>query len=114
MAREENGTMSVVGRLFVVIGLLLTAVQGASAQTADEIIEKNLTAIGGRAALEKVKSRSTVGTVTLSTPLGDLSGPIEMMNEAPNKSRTAMKLDLSAANLGQVVIDQRFDGQIGY
>jgi zinc protease len=104
--------MRTTGRLLTIVGLLLGLVQAASAQTADEIIEKHLAAIGGRAALEKLKSRSTVGTVTLSTPLGDISGPVEIMNEAPNKTRTAMTLEVPT--IGQIVIDQRFDGQNGY
>ena len=37
--------------------VLLEIASGASAQTADEVIEKTVTAIGGRAALAKVKSR---------------------------------------------------------
>ena len=46
--------------------------------------------------------------------MGDVSGAIETLNEAPNKSRNLMKLDLSSLGIGQVVIDQRFDGQSGY
>ena len=106
--------MRTVAKLLVMIGLLAGWIQSASAQTADELVEKYLTAIGGRTALEKLKSRSTTGTVTLSTPVGDVSGAIETLNEAPNKSRNLMKLDLSSLGIGQVVIDQRFDGQSGY
>lgn len=94
--------------------LLLGWAQGASAQTADEIIEKYLAAIGGRAALGKLKSRVTTGTITLSTPAGELSGPVEILNQEPNKSRTLIKLDLSAVGAGQMVFDQRFDGTSGY
>src|SRR5262245_10723101 len=104
--------MRTIWRLAISVGFLVGIVQFASAQTADEIIEKHLTAIGGRAALEKLKSRSAVGTVTLSTPLGEVSGPIEIMNEAPNKSRTVIRLELPG--FGPLVIDQRFDGQTGY
>jgi hypothetical protein len=106
--------MRTVAKRLIMIGLVVTWIQSASAQTADEIVEKYLTATGGRTALGKLKSRSTSGTVTLSTPVGDVSGAIETLNEAPNKSRSLMKLDLSSLGVGQVVIDQRFDGQSGY
>ncbi len=86
----------------------------ASAQTADEIVEKCLTAVGGRAALAKIKSRSTTGTITLMTPAGEISGPIEILNETPNKVRTLIKVDLTSLGAGQMVFDQRFDGKSGY
>ena len=80
-------------RLFAAI-LVLAAARSASAQTADEIIEKALSAVGGRAALAKLTSRSMTGTITLTTPGGDVSGPVEIYNKTPNKSRTVIKLDL--------------------
>jgi outer membrane lipoprotein-sorting protein len=86
----------------------------ASAQTADEIIEKHLAASGGRAALAQLTSRSATGSITLSTPVGEMAGTIEVYNKAPNKTRTLIKLDLSAVGAGQVVSDQRFDGTTGY
>jgi len=86
----------------------------ASAQTADDVLEKYLTAMGGRAALGKLTSRSTTGTMTVSTPAGDISGPVETLNQQPNKLRTLIKLDLSSLGGGPVVIDQRFDGTSGY
>src|SRR6185295_3743669 len=60
------------------------------------------------------KSRTTIGTITLSTPGGEVSGPVEIVNEEPNKSRTLIKLDLSSFGAGQMVFDQRFDGTVGY
>lgn len=99
----------------VVALLVLGSAAAASAQTADEVIEKHLAAIGGRAALGKLTSRSMTGTFSVSTPVGDLSGPIEVVNVAPNKSRTLIKLDVSAVGgPGEMVIDQRFDGTAGY
>lgn len=84
-----------------------------SAQTADEIVEKTLTALGGRDALGKLTSRATSGTITVSTPGGDVSGKIEVWNQAPNKSRTLINLDLSSLGAGTVTVDQRFDGTSG-
>jgi outer membrane lipoprotein-sorting protein len=93
---------------------LVSWVKTACAQTADEIIEKHLAASGGRAAFAKLKSRSSVGTVTLATPAGNITGTIETWNQAPNKARTLTKLDLTLLGLGQAVVDQRFDGESGY
>jgi hypothetical protein len=86
----------------------------AFAQTADEVIEKHLAAIGGRAALAKATSRVSTGKISVSTPVGELAGTIEVSNKAPNKSRTLVKLDLSALGGGEMTSDQRFDGTTGY
>jgi outer membrane lipoprotein-sorting protein len=104
---------AVLRRLLVAI-LVLVAAHAASAQTADDIIEKHLTALGGRAALAKLKSRSMTGTITLTTPAGEVSGPVEALNAVPNKSRMLIKLDLTAFGAGELSIDQRFDGTSGY
>ena len=97
------------------LALLLLAVAHVTwAQTADELIEKSVSALGGRAAHEKLKSRSSIGTIVLSTPAGDIEGAIEILNATPNKSRSLIKADLTALGAGQLVFDQRFDGQAGY
>jgi hypothetical protein len=86
----------------------------ASAQTADEIVDKTLTALGGTAALGKLTSRSTAGTMIVSTPAGDISGSIEVLTAQPNKSRTLITLDLTSLGAGSMVMDQRFDGTSGF
>jgi outer membrane lipoprotein-sorting protein len=106
--------MTMTLRRLMLAALLLGWVHAASAQTVDEIIEKHLTALGGRAALGKMTSRTMTGTITLSTPAGPVSGPIEILNERPNKVRTFINLDLTALGVGKVVIDQRFNGTTGY
>lgn len=105
--------MSAVTKRVAIAALVLSCASLASAQTADEVIEKHLTAIGGRAALAKIKSRSMTGTIAVSTPVGELSGPVEITNLAPNKARTLIKLDLSAVGAGEMTVDQRFDGTAG-
>jgi hypothetical protein len=106
--------MSLLSRRLVVTFLLVGWAPLVRAQTADEVIEKSLTAIGGRAALGKVKSQSITGTITLSTPAGDITGSVEVLNAAPNKSRSLIKADLSALGAGQLTVDQRFNGTSGY
>jgi len=86
----------------------------SSAQTVDEIVEKSLTAQGGREALGKITSRSTKGTIVITSPAGDLPGTIEVLNQSPNKVRTLLKVDLSSAGAGLLTVDQRFDGTKGY
>ena len=94
--------------------LFLASVNTVWAQTADEIVEKSIAALGGRPAHAKVKSRITTGTIVLSTPGGDIEGSIEMLNATPNKSRMLLKADLSALGAGPFVLDQRFDGSSGF
>jgi hypothetical protein len=105
--------MSVVIRRVMMAVLVLSWAPLASAQTVDEVIDKHLAAIGGRAALAKVKSRVMTGTIALATPVGELVGPVEIMNQSPNKARTFIKLDLSAVGAGELTVDQRFDGTAG-
>ena len=101
-------------RVVTAVTLVLGCAQAAAAQTADEIVEKHIAAIGGRAALAKLTSRTITGTITVATPAGEFSGPIEVMNQEPNKVRTLITLDLTAVGVGKMVIDQRFDGITGY
>jgi outer membrane lipoprotein-sorting protein len=101
-------------RLVAIASVLLGSAHAAAAQTADEIVEKHLAAMGGRAALSKLTSRMMAGTIAISTPAGEFSGPIEIWNQAPNKVRTLINLDLSAVGVGKMTIDQRFDGTTGY
>jgi len=106
--------MKTLVRPLVITGLLLGWAQTLPAQTADEIVEKHLAASGGRAALAKLTSRSMTGTIVLSTPGGEISGPFEILSQAPNKARTFITLDLSALGAGKIVYEERFDGTTGY
>ena len=106
--------MSILSKRLALASMFLLCAQVSRAQTADEVIEKCLTALGGRAAFAKLTSQSASGTIVLSTPGGDVSGSIEILNAPPNKSRTLIKVDLSSLGAGQLVMDQRFDGTSGY
>ena len=106
--------MCATSRRILLGALVLMVAAGASAQTADEIVEKSLAADGGRQALAKIKSRVSAGTISMTTPGGDISGTIEIFNAAPNKMRSLVKIDLSAMGAGTAVVDERFDGTSGY
>lgn len=104
---------SVVRMSMLTVFVALFAAQ-AQSQTADEVIEKHLAAMGGRAALAKLESRIATGSVAISTQGADLSGPLEIDLKAPNKSRTLIKLDLSQYGGAEMVIDQRCDGKTAF
>lgn len=67
---------------------------GVSAETQmptiDQILEKNITALGGRAALEKVTSRVSRGTLELAE-MG-MNGTITISEKAPDKSLAVIEL----------------------
>ena len=104
-------------RIMTVILLSLAMAVAASAQetkpkpaeglpTADQIIEKYVQAMGGKAALEKINSRVTKGT--LEIPAAGMSGTVETYEKAPNKSITIVNL----AGFG--MIQDGFDGTKGW
>ncbi|HXI25394.1 MAG TPA: photosynthetic reaction center cytochrome c subunit family protein [Pyrinomonadaceae bacterium] len=71
---------------------------------ADEIIGKYVTAIGGQANIDKVKSRTLTGSSTngAGNPI-----PFEILQAPPNKFYIR-------ATVGQGVIERGFDGQAGW
>ena len=97
----------------ILLALVSSAVV-ASAQTAAAIIEKHHAAIGGRDALSKLTSRRVTGTISVGTPNGDLSGPVEFDSKAPNKARAYFELDLSALGAGKLTVERKFDGVNGW
>jgi hypothetical protein len=103
---------AILNGLFAAV--LLSSVELVWTQTVDDVIERSVTAMGGRPAFAKVKSRSTTGTITLVTPGGEVTGSIDVLNAVPNKSRSLIQIDLSALGAGPYVLDTRFDGTAGY
>jgi outer membrane lipoprotein-sorting protein len=89
-------------------------VSRASAQTADEVVDKYLAALGGKEALGKLTSRRAIGTITVATQVGDLGGPIEIDTKLPNKGRVAIDLDLSAVGGDKMHQERKFDGTSGW
>src|SRR4051812_41715261 len=100
-ARHNRGMRIFVQR-FAALLVVLSWAHVSAAQTADEIIEKSIAALGRRAALEKIKSRTASGDVAISTPAGEIAGTIEVTSAAPNKSRGVIKADLSQFGAGQM------------
>jgi outer membrane lipoprotein-sorting protein len=86
----------------------------AQTQTADDVIEKHLAALGGRAALAKLESRIAAGSIAVSTQGVDLAGSVEIYLKAPNKARSYVRLDLSQVGGTEVVVDQRCDGKTAF
>jgi hypothetical protein len=105
---KKHSATLLLSLFFVSVGASI-----ASAQTADAVVEKCLTALGGREALGKITTRKSTGTATVSTPGGDVSGPIEISLKAPNKSYVITTLDLSAMGAGQMTVTQYIDGVKG-
>ena len=96
-------------------GILTASAVHALAQTADDIIEKHIAALGGRPALEKLGSRRSTGTVMLSVQGNDVAGSYEASAKAPNKTRVVLRLDTApVGGPGEMVVDQRFDGVNGF
>ena len=86
---------TLIQRYTAAVVVLLSLAATSSAQTADEVIDKSIAAMGGRAAFEKIKSRRATGTLTIGTPGGDVAGTVEILAAPPNKQRTVVKADLS-------------------
>ncbi len=78
---------------------------GGALPTVDQVLDKAVAAIGGRAALEKVTSRTVKGTIDI--PDAGVSGTIELFEKAPNKNAVLVEL-------GGMQIREAFDGQIGW
>lgn len=75
-------------------------------QKADEIVAKYVTALGGRAAMEKLTSRTAKGTYELIGVA--LSGPLEMFAKAPNKTLMILKTPTNES------LKDGFDGTVAW
>jgi len=84
--RVWSNTFSLVCVLVLVFGLIQSRAQSAPTEalpSADEVIEKYATAVGGKAALEKLTSRVSIGTVEFDVMPESFS--LEIYEKAPNK-----------------------------
>ena len=78
----------------------------AAVPSVDKVLENYVTALGGKAAIEKLTSRTAKGTFEL--PAMGASGTFEMFAKAPNK--TGMRIEI--AGVGEIL--NRFDGAKGW
>jgi hypothetical protein len=74
--------------------------------TAEQVIEKSIEAMGGRAAMEKITSRSGRGTVDVT--FAGIVAPMEFYAKAPNKQVNITTVE------GYGVIKEGFDGTTGW
>ena len=99
--------------LLLVPALIGTA--NAQTLTADQVVDKYFAAVGGREAISKITSRKATGTIVVETPMGNLTGTLEMIAKSPNKMRASMRIDLtSLGGPGEMAMDQVFDGTNGW
>ena len=87
--------------------ILPRAGQGAQATlpTIDEILQKNIDAIGGRAAMTKITTVTARGTI--SVPDAGVDGTIQLFQKAPDKA-------LTIVDLGGMQQREGVDGVIGW
>jgi hypothetical protein len=84
------GKHAVAGRLSILVLVLLALSFRSVAQTApatptaDQIIDKYIAALGGRAAIRKQTTRTSMGTIDV--PAMHLSGTVMIHEKAPNKT----------------------------
>lgn len=85
---------------------LVCAVPLAGQPSADQVLEKYVQAIGGKAAYEKVTTRAMKGTVEM--PDDNVSGPAELIAKAPDRFRLTMDIP------GYGVVESVFQGDQGW
>ena len=78
----------------------------ASAQTADELIAKNLAAKGGLEKIKAVQTMRVTGTMPVAAGQGTVEAPFVMEMKRPNQ----MRLDV---NYQGMTATQAFDGTVG-
>src|ERR1700722_2923761 len=83
------------------------ATQAAAAMpTGEQVLDRYVQAIGGRAAWMKLNSRVSKGTIEIPA-MNNLNGTVEIHEKAPN-------LMLAVINLGGAAFEQGFDGKIAW
>ena len=78
----------------------------ASLPTVDQVLDKYVTALGGKASIEKVTSRQAKGTFEI--PAFGATGSVEMYSKAPNKEYGVFDVP------GFGTVRQGFDGTVGW
>jgi hypothetical protein len=96
--------------VLLAIGVAAVQAQGqapaaGALPTVDQVLEKCITALGGRTAIEKMTSRQTKGTIEI--PDAGISGTIEIFEKAPDKSAAVV-------DLGVMQMREGFDGTVAW
>ena len=91
--------------VFVLFSTIAQARSQAGTPTIDQLLDKAVTALGGRAAMEKIASRTGKGTIEI--PDVGMSGSIQVYEKAPNMSAVVI-------DLGGMQIRQAFDGTVAW
>jgi len=91
---------------FIGLFLLSSVTSQGFSQTAKDILEKMITAQGGREKMESIKDSSISGTILVMIPQ-NMSGPITIYWNNPNKSRVDVEI------MGMKFI-QATDGKIAW
>lgn len=114
MKHHDRSSFALAAALFAVLALPLAApatfAQEAAAEdtlTAEELVEKNLEAKGGRERIGAVDSARLQGTMTMQGPTGEMSAPFAMEWKAPEMARVEFTLQ------GMTMV-QAFDGENGW
>ena len=80
--------------------------KAASLPSVDQLLDKYIQALGGKAAIEKLTSRVSKGT--FEAPDQGVSGSVENYAKAPNKTATVVDVP------GFGLVRQGFDGAVGW
>jgi outer membrane lipoprotein-sorting protein len=83
-------TLLVAAAMGLTVARLSAQAPSSALPTVDQVLEKYITAIGGRDAMEKVTSRVSTGTFEI--PDMGASGTITISEKAPNKSLAVIEL----------------------
>jgi hypothetical protein len=107
MVRRSLSSLScALALVFVVTQGAVPATQAQKLPTAREIVDRFVTASGGAAALEAIKSMRVKGTFSIAGQ--SLGGDLDMMSARPNK--LLMRVSIPAIG----TVEEGFDGKIGW
>lgn len=84
----------------------LVRAQTGSLPTIDQILDKYISGVGGRAAIEKITTVDGKGTIDI--PDAGVSGTIQLLQKAPDKALTVVEI----TGVGQQ--REGFDGSVGW
>lgn len=91
---------------FVIVSMMVAPSSFAADPTVDEILDKYVQALGGKAAIEKLTSRVSKGTLEVAA--FNVGGAYELYEKAPGKSYSNGRIE------GYGEVKQGFDGKTGW